>query len=151
MNAAGDNPFQQIVGDSSTGIRMSIPIVVSSGNAPIVTADSYAAISPTSVTVNTNGPFVRRVAAGNQTLPSFGNYASGGLQSRVLQLLHETGHVVITSTGFTMLRVGHRFYPMQRLTNLLPLDGGNTILSSQNTDRVLAACRQQIDALLNRR
>lgn len=130
---------------------MSVPTATSSGDAPIVTADSYAAISPTSVTVNTNGPFVRHVIAGNQTLSRFGNYSPGSLQSRVLQLLHETGHVVIISTGFTMLRAGNRFYPMQRLTHLLPLDGGDTSLSSQNTDRVLAACRQQIDALRNRR
>jgi hypothetical protein len=146
-NAAGNNAFQQFNGDFRTGISMGVPSVVAPGDAPIVTTDSYAAVSPTSVTINTNGPFIRRAAAGNQTLPRYGGYAPGSLQSRVVQLLHETGHVVITRVSSTIFFRGNRFYPMERLTHLLPLDGNNATLSEQNTDAILAACRQQIDAL----
>ncbi|MGH9875197.1 MAG: hypothetical protein ACRD9S_22305 [Pyrinomonadaceae bacterium] len=153
VGAAGGNAFGAI-GESTLGIRMSIPTSVPTSDAPIASPDAYAAISPTSVRINTNGSFVRMVSgSGGASLPRFGNYNPGSLQSRVLQLLHETGHLVITGTSSTLrgIRVGKRinFYPISVLNHLLPLDGspGDTALSEENTRRVLAACRAQIDAL----
>jgi hypothetical protein len=147
-NAVGNNAFQAFSRDSSTGIRMTMPdLLLTRGNAPIVTPDSYVAASPRSVAINTNGAFIRRVAVGNQTLPRYGGYSPGGLQSRVLQLLHETGHVVISSVSSTIAFAGNRYYQMERLAPLLPIDGTSQSLSEQNTNRILAECRRQIDAL----
>lgn len=154
VNSAGDSAFQGL-GDASTGIRMRVPSVVNSQDAPIVSADSYVAVSPTSVGINTSGPFVRSIAVGNVTLPRFGGYNPGSLESRVVQLLHEAGHVTITDVGTTLrgIRVGNqtRFYRQSRLTHLLPIDSGNTALSEENTARILTACRDQINALRSRR
>jgi hypothetical protein len=151
VTAAGGSAFQPIAGDSSTGIRAVVPRTVSQSDTPITTAGAYAAVSPILVTINTNGSFVRSVSAGSGTLPRFGGYSPGSLQSRVLQLLHETGHLVITGSQPTLIgiRVGsqNRFYRMNSLTHLLPIDGGNTPLSEENTRKVLNACRKQIDAL----
>jgi YD repeat-containing protein len=155
VNSAGDSAFQAMANDTSTGIRMRIPSVVNRQDAPIVSADAYAAVSPSSVAINTNGAFVRSVAVGNATLPRFGGYSPGSLESRVLQLLHEAGHLTITDVRTTLrgIRVGNqtRFYSQSRLTHLLPIDSGNTPLSEANTARILAACRDQINALGNRR
>jgi len=99
-------------------------------------------------------PFTRRIPApGLPALPRFGGYAPGTRESRVLQLLHEIGHLVVTDVYrayvFVQLGSATRSYARDRVRLLLPVDGNNPTLSDQNTNRVLAACRDQIDALRN--
>ena len=151
--SAGDKAYR-VLDNVNIGISMNIPTVVPAGNAPLVASGLYAWVLPNSVTINSRGAFGQQASFG--TLPRFGGYAPGTLQARVLQLLHETGHLVITDVSRTILVLGKGkkaqvFRNMYRLTHLLPLDGGagKTDLSEENTERVLKACRKQIDALKN--
>ena len=60
-----------------------------------------------------------------------GSYSGGSVNAQVTTLLHEFGHIV----------------------GLLPIDSGeanSAILSTQNTQVVLAHCRKQIEASANR-
>jgi RHS repeat-associated protein len=151
--SAGDKAYT-VLDNVNIGISMNIPTVVPAGHAPLVASGLYAWVLPNSVTINSRGAFGNQASFG--TLPRFGGYAPGTLQARVLQLLHETGHLVITDVSRTILVLGKGkkaqvFRNMYRLTHLLPLDGGpnKTDLSEENTERVLKACRKQIDALKN--
>jgi RHS repeat-associated protein len=136
--------------DPKIGISMNIPDVVSFSNAPILLPGMYAAVAPNSVLINSNGAFGR--SASFDKLPRFGGYSPGTLQSRVLQLLHEAGHLVITDVMFkTFVSAGNKKYAVYQLTHLLPLDGkpGQESLSETNTERVKKACGKEIDALKN--
>jgi hypothetical protein len=151
VDAAGASAFGPIGDNSDTGIEMKVPTLTSPDTTPITQANLYAAVSPEKVIINTNGAFIRKIAIGSAKLPRFGNYPPGSLKSRVLQLLHEAGHLVITDSypTFQSIIMGKktRRYRMYRLIHLLPIDGGKSNLSKQNTDKVLGACRAQIDAL----
>jgi len=147
--SGGSNAYSAL--DVKIGIAMTIPTILSSSSAPILLPGMYAAVAPTSVVINSNGAFGR--SASFDKLPRFGGYSPGTLQSRVLQLLHEAGHLVITDMLRTFMFVGsgknkHLYpHPVFKLIHLLPLDGGKEDLSEDNTRRVLGACRKEIDAL----
>lgn len=155
VTTQGANAFTGIANNASIGIQMELPpLIIGRQDAPIIEAGRYVAISPVSVIVNTNGAFVRRIEnrAIHGDLIRFGNYSPGSLQSRVLQLLHEMGHLTIRSVGYAAVLGGtpRRLHMFSRLIPLLPVDGGNTRLSSDNTDLVLGECRDQINALILR-
>jgi hypothetical protein len=105
----------------------------------------YDHFTANSYTVNTRGAFFNSV----NTLPRFGGYNAGSLQSRVLQLLHELGHQTIkgTSTRGLVRDIVNRGFVRGEL--LLKEDGGDSSLSETNTTTVLNNCRNQIDALVN--
>ena len=111
----------------------------------------YTTVSPTSVAVNTRGPFVRMIplsTAENDRLPRFGGYGPGTLESRVLQLLHEMGHLVITDVKrYLIPRNRNTLVEHVILSHLLPIDGGNASLSRSNTTQVQNACGRQINAI----
>ena len=79
-----------------------------------------------------------------------GGYQAGSLRIRVLQLLHELGHITLngsfTSNG---LPRNLRRRGLVRPGLLLELDGGKPSLSVSNTSKVLKHCRKEIDALPN--
>lgn len=139
------------LGDSVTGIKMNVPTKVNLSELPLSNLPSgYVAIAPSRVMINSNGPFARMVSSGT-TLSRPGRYNPGSLQSRVLQLLHELGHLVVVrsqlSYKFMTVSGARRRYEMRLLVPLLPLDGNDKNLSEKNTDRVLKACRSEIDKL----
>lgn len=150
VRSQGKNAYKSFPGDNKTGIEMSIPIMVSPRDLPLLAGMfEYFAIAPSKVTINSSGAFAMQVG---KDLPKFGNYSAGSLQSRVLQLLHEVGHLVIVRSERTMrlIRTSRTHvsrFDMWRLTPLLPLDGRNENLSSENTKRVLKACQSEIDKL----
>lgn len=154
------------MGENSTGIRMGIPIQVSLGGVELpsqATAVSnldgtraeiparYVSVSPVptndnpAVSINTRGPFVSPFA------PRVGGYASGTLRSRVSQLLHEMAHITVTdvSRAIRVILIGNepRSYEQLKLTHRIPPDTNNPSLSARNTNTVLDACRDQINAL----
>lgn len=138
---------------------MNVPTAGMRGSFALPTIDAtgnpqYGVVSPNSVAINTRGPFVRKIAASqasNDALPQFGLYSPGTLQSRVLQLLHEIGHLVITGTtiadAISRSNGRVRTTPRYAFTFLLQLDGGKSDVSRGNTDKVLNACRNQIKAI----
>jgi YD repeat-containing protein len=157
-NAVNENTFQALE-SSNTGIRMGVitllPPLRVPGRIPSLdgSRSEYGFIEPNSITINTRGSFIRRIGLGNDRLPSFGRYRPGTLQSRVTQLLHEIGHLIFSDsvpTG-TLIRNPQtkKTDTYKRLALLFPSDGGDnkTDLSEQNTDRVLDACRKQINSL----
>jgi RHS repeat-associated protein len=152
VKSSGDKAYQFFPNDSLTGIRMQIPTMIRPEELPVsATSGGYIAVSPLSVAINSNGAFVKAASTGT-ALASFGHYSPGSLQSRVLQLLHEVGHLVIVrsqmSFKFIQLSKSKRQrYEMRKLVPLLPLDSDNLELSSKNTERVLSACRNQINNL----
>jgi YD repeat-containing protein len=154
VNRAGDSAFQPFPdNDTSTGISMRVPpLTVPQSEAPVTGPGSFTSQAPVSVRINTNGPFVRAWPTGGNGLPRIGGYRPGSLESRVTQLLHEIGHLTVTNATGTAIAVNRgnnqtSIYRMSTLTLLLPVDGGNAALSERNTDRVMGACRGQIDAL----
>jgi RHS repeat-associated protein len=159
VNNSNGQAFQGIAGNSSTGIRMRAPTLMNMQDAPIMPEDGrYVAVAPMAIIINMNGSFVLHLpnGRGNGPLPYFGGYPPGSLQSRVLQLLHEMGHLTITGLGLTRTTFNYggrrRTFLMRSLIPLLPLDGqpGQEGLSSTNTETVLNRCGDQIDALLPR-
>ena len=94
----------------------------------------------------TSGPFVTRIDR------NIGNYARGTLKSRVLQILHEVGHLVIVDTK-SLFRVslsnGNVIIRKNfiALVPLLEIDGGNSELSKSNTKKVEGNCGNQIDSI----
>lgn len=100
-------------------------------------ATSSGYVNVIQAVINNNGSFfndkyLSKTASGfeRKSTPSFGGYSPNTLQSRVIQLLHELGHIVV-----------------QNGSRLLPVDGGNIPLSEKNTEEVKKACKDQIDAL----
>jgi hypothetical protein len=148
---AGSKAYASFQGDNKTGIQMDIPTQVNRSDLPLLAGlFDYFAIAPNNVRINSNGAFA--MAAGNN-LPRFGNYNAGSLRSRVLQLLHEVGHLVVIRTDKTVRFIKSnkqkRPFEQWKLTPLLPLDGkaDQKDLSAANTKRVLDACRSEIDKI----
>lgn len=153
VHRTGGLDFRGIVGSSTIGIEMNVPPDFVAKDMPIPDGN-YFAVAPIIVTINMFGPFVLRLPRlRGDHLPSFGGYPPGLLQSRVLQLLHEIGHLTITGLGFKITTTGKgktlKVNLIRTLHHLLPLDGKKDQkgLSERNTDRVLEKCRAQIDAL----
>jgi hypothetical protein len=67
----------------------------------------------------------------DETVPSIGIFAPNTREARVTILLHELGHLVEKT---------HQAW-------LLPNDGGNELLSYQNTKRIISVCGAQIRQL----
>ena len=148
-----ENKTFQNLGNTSTGISQNIPYQSNVGDVgiPMNTqrgldgtespVRNYVAISPNSFAINTAGAFVSGFAS------RIGGYANRSLQSRVVQILHEIGHLVITNTTPTLRIVDNKIYKQVVSTPLLPVDGTDPDLSKKNTDGVLKACGDQIKAL----
>jgi hypothetical protein len=140
--------------NSSTGISMTVDRDFTPSSVPnmFVSADpsvgNYGVISPMRIRINTNGPFVRIFGIGNAKLPKIGDYPAGFLRSRVVQILHEIGHLIFVDkfrfpSGSKQNGVMQMNY---RVALLFPTDGGNSELSMKNTTTVTNACRKQIDS-----
>lgn len=77
----------------------------------------------------------------------------------MVQLLHEIGHITITGTEAvtTVIEVGKgkgkqkRSYQQFKFTTLLKSDTGDPYLSGENTDKIIAACENQIKELDQKR
>ncbi|MFV0389286.1 MAG: hypothetical protein ACK5NT_11095 [Pyrinomonadaceae bacterium] len=157
VNLQGDTETFGNSNNSNLGIRMnaviqaddailtlpSAKLSTSLSGDSVSVAATYGVTTASSVFINTNGPFLSASGA------KIGGYVGGSLKSRVLQLLHELGHLtVIDSTKVTRsIKVGNetRKYVQYKYNLLLPVDGGNPTLSNQNTRRVLDACGSQIN------
>jgi len=84
------------------------------------------------VSINGNGPFYRkRNFLWESTVRGVGTFAPNTREARVLMLLHELGHVVKGEGG----------------NWLLPDDGGDEALSTDNTRKIEAICGNQIKNL----
>ncbi|HEX8368001.1 MAG TPA: hypothetical protein VF604_05625 [Pyrinomonadaceae bacterium] len=162
VNARGENAFADLgLGTSSTGIRMTIPLEVSADIAPIITTDIdgkgvYGAVAPLNnqITINTRGAFAKSQIMGG-TLPSYGGYRPGTPGSRITQILHEIGHLVITEASqgihlYTEKGKNPKIFQQRVFHHLLAPDTNNPSLSSANTDKVVDACKGQIDAAIKR-
>jgi hypothetical protein len=150
--------FSPITNNASTGIR--IQDLFTSGSpmsVPVIPPDNgqYFAIPPGgAITINTNGSFVRQSPLSSSLpLSHFGGYPPGSLRSRVLQLLHEMGHLTNTALGYAFkdIKVNGKMrrYLLRTAHPLLPYDGADNqkSLSEQNTDEVMRHCRDQINQL----
>ena len=124
------------IGDySSLGLYYREPYVAwaqqSVGPGSIITLNGHGAFfglrARTRVHWGVGGPLVEQLPR----LLHVGSYRGGSVNAQVTTLLHEFGHIV----------------------GLLPIDSGeanSAILSTQNTQVVLAHCRKQIEASANR-
>ena len=162
VTSQGESTFTDL-GTGGLGIRMGISVANAAipsrsstltgldGSSTVVPGQ-FTNVSPSSVAINDRGLFVRRLpqsSISSDRLPNFGGYSPGTLESRVLQLLHEIGHLTITDVKSYFIPRGVSHISDQRniLTHLLPIDGGNESLSKKNTAAVTKACRKQIDAI----
>jgi hypothetical protein len=81
--------------------------------------------------LNTNGPFYKtNLAPLDQRIPRIGEFWANTREARVTILLHELGHMVLTSD--------HHF--------VLPDDGNDPLTSDRNSRRVIEVCRREIKA-----
>ena len=164
VESQGNKAFSDLgAGHGGTGIKMGVPTATSAGgfDAPGTDSDGnqlYGSVAPTSVIINSAGAFVAKIPRSNLStdkLGKFGNYPPASLQSRVVQLLHEIGHLTITGTQVvtTVIKVGKgkhqekRPYQQFEPDPLLKLDGRDSSLSEENTKKVLGACGDQVKAL----
>jgi hypothetical protein len=85
----------------------------------------------TKATLNSNGSFYQRREPMRKLPPDVGGFAAGSRAARVLILLHELGHLILSKTGDW----------------LLPDDGYDSFRSRTNTLRVLEACQKQLESL----
>jgi len=85
----------------------------------------------TKATLNSNGSFYQRREPMRKLPPDIGGFAAGSRAARVLILLHELGHMILSKTGEW----------------LLPDDGYDSFRSRTNTLRVLEACQKQLESL----
>ncbi len=82
--------------------------------------------------LNLNGPFVKsKNLVGQVRVSDVGDYAPNTREARAAILLHEIGHMIQRADG----------------KMVLPDDGTNVNVSQQNTWRVIAVCREQINNL----
>lgn len=88
---------------------------------------SYRVFAETEI--NLNGPFYRLNLGGGLGVPNIGPFAPSTREARVTILLHELGHMIAR--------------PDKRW--VLPDDGRDMSLSRENTQKVIEACRSQID------
>lgn len=82
-------------------------------------------------TVNSNGPFLLRVAMPHTTHLRIGRFPVHTRQARALVLLHELGHLMPGEGGGWLLQN----------------DGDNPLLSDRNTQRVESVCLKELLAL----
>lgn len=119
--------LQTTVATSNVGIVMFGPIIWATDAG---TGLSYRLFKKTEV--NLAGPFFRSTSSLTQTFfRSIGRYPANTRKARVLMLLHELGHLTPGEAGGW----------------LLPDDGNDSAQVAANTDKVLAQCGAQIDAL----
>lgn len=79
--------------------------------------------------LNTNGPFYKtNLAALDQRIPRIGEFSANTREARVTILLHELGHMVLTSDNHFVL----------------PDDGNDPLTSERNSRRVSEVCRREI-------
>ena len=81
--------------------------------------------------LNINGSFYQRREPTPKLPPDIRSFSSGTRAARVLVLLHELGHLILSDTG----------------NSLLPDDGYDGLRSRTNTLRVLVVCQQQLESL----
>jgi hypothetical protein len=82
--------------------------------------------------VNLDGPFyLGNGLPGRQLVHNVGRYSPNTREARVALLLHELGHLIRKDNGDWVL----------------PNDGYDFGVSRENTDRVIAVCSKQIEAL----
>ena len=110
--------------DSTLGLRMSGKTITITSFPYRLTFRLFAKAQ-----LNLAGPFYRSSAFYSGR--SIGGFLPNTREARVTILLHELGHLIHKSE--------------QQL--LLPDDGGNTDLSQENTQRVVATCGKQISRL----
>jgi hypothetical protein len=93
---------------------------------------------PKTAEVNVAGPFLNSSYPHNlsMSLPQIGTYAPNTEWARVLQILHEVGHMVMDPTIAQ---------PPPSNVPLLPNDGDSDDRSIENTKIVQRHCRQQIE------
>jgi hypothetical protein len=134
---------------------MTVTTQAPSKDALITTDTQFVATKPLSVSINSRGSFVRSIAmttSSDDRLPRFGGYDAGTIKSRVLQLLHEIGHLTVVSSSpiirFASPAGKTKVYNQKSYNLLLPVDGGGDAgLSKTNTTTVINACKTQIDAI----
>ncbi len=81
--------------------------------------------------LNTNGPFYKTsISALDQRISRVGEFSANTREARVTILLHELGHLILTSDNHFVL----------------PDDGNDSLTSSQNSRRVIEVCRREIKA-----
>ncbi|MCU1268041.1 MAG: hypothetical protein JWM21_4359 [Acidobacteria bacterium] len=81
--------------------------------------------------LNINGPFYKTsISPLDSKIPRIGEFSPNTREARVTILLHELGHLILTSDN----------------QYLLPNDGSDSQVSRQNTARVIEICRRQIKA-----
>jgi hypothetical protein len=121
--------------------RSSLPILGENpGGTPY-----YAYYAPNSFAVNTSGAFFNT----SNNLPRFGGFDPGSLGSRIIQLLHELGHVTVASVSTRDLprNLIQRGYVRGEL--LLREDGDDPGLSGRNTETVRRNCINEINRIIN--
>jgi hypothetical protein len=81
--------------------------------------------------LNTNGAFYKTsISALDQRISRVGEFSANTREARVTILLHELGHLILTSDNHFVL----------------PDDGNDSLTSSQNSRRVIEVCRREIKA-----
>jgi hypothetical protein len=82
--------------------------------------------------VNRRGAFYNRKRfPADPYIPRVGSFAPATPEARVLMLLHELGHLILSSEGKW----------------LIPDDGNNASLSGRNTEKIEDECGEQIRSL----
>jgi hypothetical protein len=118
---------ERSLNDCRTGLRMS---GLFSHYVHSETGISYRLFAEAEL--NSRGPFYRsKVFPAEPFVPNVGSFRPNTRAARVLILLHEVAHLIKGNNG----------------TWLIPDDGGNPLLSRQNTRTVESRCEQQIRAL----
>ena len=159
VTSAGNAAFRPLA-DAAVGIHMSFIGRFSPAEALNIEIvrnvdgeyEAVGLITNPVVTINTLGSFVRAFPVSNMEahrLPRFGGYRAGSLQSRVVQLLHEIGHLIFVGTIPTNVVVGVNGKKMtyRKVVLLFPADDLKPGLSETNTDSVIDECGRLIDAL----
>jgi hypothetical protein len=153
-------------GNGALGISMDIPTlsisgVIGYGGGSVTDLDGNVAsipgrvgyLTPNSVRINTRGPFVRRIPMSNSLndrLGEPGRYSPGSLQSRVVQLLHEAAHLLFRNRRTYQVPTANIPFNLETtFDRVIPLDGDDPDgdVSRRNTNRVMAACRAQINRI----
>lgn len=159
VDKAQERVFFAILNNSATGIRMTMDVhyLLEPPAMSIPTINnpfSVGLTSPGSIVINSNGLFVKSVSPKTGSLPSFGGYSAGTIGSRVIQVLHEMGHLIVTEvrnpTFIKRDKSIERVYP---ITLLLDPDGdpNDTSKSEENTDKIVKACGSLVTARIRRK
>ncbi|HMO81997.1 MAG TPA: hypothetical protein PKD24_14495 [Pyrinomonadaceae bacterium] len=167
VSRQGENTFEDLQ-NGALGIRMGIPTLsisgfIGYGGGSVTDLDGNVTsipgrvgyLTPNSVRINTRGPFVRRIPMSNSLndrLGRPGGYAPGSLQSRVVQLLHEAAHLLFRNRRTYQVPTANIPFNSETVFDrVIPLDGEDHDpygdVSGRNTNRVMAACRAQINRI----